>query len=222
MRRLASESLARGDAIGWFETLYREAAGDWSRISWADLVASVIAFDVSPTAIEACRTRFPRSKVEYATREELDAFVELLEAAASWLWSRGIEQWQPGSMRAQRPIFLRWARAEGLVVARCGAALVGGCFLVEEPNDAWAARPAPALYLRKLAVARSHAGRGVSGRLLAWCAEGTRARGFPQLRLDCWDGSAALHSFYRAAGFRELEAVPSHDYLVRLFERDTA
>ena len=34
---LAREYLARGDATGWFEALYREAAGDPSRISWADL-----------------------------------------------------------------------------------------------------------------------------------------------------------------------------------------
>lgn len=110
IRRLASESLARGDATGWFETLYREAAGDWSRISWADLVTnpylvewlegpaaaglagaclvvgcglgddaealaerglSVTAFDVSTTAIEACRARFPGSKVEYAVADAL-------------------------------------------------------------------------------------------------------------------------------------------------------
>ena len=35
-RELARASLARGDATGWFEALYREAAGDTGRIPWAD------------------------------------------------------------------------------------------------------------------------------------------------------------------------------------------
>ncbi len=35
-RRLAAESLALGDATGWFEQLYGQAQGDASRIPWAD------------------------------------------------------------------------------------------------------------------------------------------------------------------------------------------
>lgn len=38
MRRLAGAALARGDATGWFEELYRRAGADWSRVPWADLV----------------------------------------------------------------------------------------------------------------------------------------------------------------------------------------
>src|SRR5687768_6526191 len=36
-RQLAHESLARGDALGWFERLYDEAAGDAEVVPWADL-----------------------------------------------------------------------------------------------------------------------------------------------------------------------------------------
>jgi 2-polyprenyl-3-methyl-5-hydroxy-6-metoxy-1,4-benzoquinol methylase len=35
-RALAKESLARGDALGWFEEVYREAGGAISRVPWAD------------------------------------------------------------------------------------------------------------------------------------------------------------------------------------------
>ena len=38
MRQLARDSIERGDATGWFEELYRRAAGSWERIPWADLV----------------------------------------------------------------------------------------------------------------------------------------------------------------------------------------
>ncbi len=36
-REIQSQFAARGDALGWFEELYREAAGDNSKIPWADL-----------------------------------------------------------------------------------------------------------------------------------------------------------------------------------------
>lgn len=110
MRRLASESIARGDAIGWFEDLYQHAGTEWDRIPWADLTPNpllldwlagpdagaargralvvgcgygddaealakagwaVTAFDVAPTAIDACRARFPGSAVEYVVADAL-------------------------------------------------------------------------------------------------------------------------------------------------------
>lgn len=39
-RRLAAESLARGDATGWFEALYRAAAGNVAAVPWADLAVN--------------------------------------------------------------------------------------------------------------------------------------------------------------------------------------
>jgi SAM-dependent methyltransferase len=35
-RRLAAESISRGDATGWFETLYAAAAGGTAEVPWAD------------------------------------------------------------------------------------------------------------------------------------------------------------------------------------------
>lgn len=37
VRQIASEYISRGDALGWFEALYSEAAGDNTVIPWADL-----------------------------------------------------------------------------------------------------------------------------------------------------------------------------------------
>ena len=110
MRRMAAESIARGDATGWFEALYQSASGSWDRIPWADLVPNpylvewldaqpapasgsaclvvgcglgddaealaargweVVAFDVSETAIDACRARFPGSTVHYSVADAL-------------------------------------------------------------------------------------------------------------------------------------------------------
>jgi SAM-dependent methyltransferase len=109
-RRLAGESLARGDATGWFERLYDEAAGNSEVVPWADMCPNpiflswaercdlhgggrraadigcglgdnaeelarrgfeVVAFDVSKTAIDWCRRRFPQSRVEYEVADLL-------------------------------------------------------------------------------------------------------------------------------------------------------
>jgi GNAT superfamily N-acetyltransferase len=166
------------------------------------------------------REAAPAIRVALGGAEDLVPFVGLLEAAASWLWQRGIHQWEPGSMRAQSPILSRFAQSSGLVVARSAAGLAGGCCLVSDPAPEWAGRAGDALYLHKLVVARPYAGQGLAHRLLAFCEERARAGAIVRLRLDCWDGNAKLRAFYRAAGFRELEAVPSFGYSVRLFERE--
>jgi SAM-dependent methyltransferase len=36
-REIAAEYLEKGDALGWFDALYKEAAGDNEKIPWADL-----------------------------------------------------------------------------------------------------------------------------------------------------------------------------------------
>jgi hypothetical protein len=38
VRARAHEALGRGDAVGWFDPLYRDAAGDIASVPWADLV----------------------------------------------------------------------------------------------------------------------------------------------------------------------------------------
>lgn len=114
-RRLAHESLARGDATGWFDALYDAAQGDPTVVPWADqhvnptfqawletqpcpaetreaLVVGcglgddaealaargfhVTGFDVSPTAVEWCRRRFPASTVTYAVADVLALPIE--------------------------------------------------------------------------------------------------------------------------------------------------
>ena len=44
-------------------------------------------------------------RITLAGEAALDDFVEVLEAAAVWLWDRDIPHWEPGSMRAQRATF---------------------------------------------------------------------------------------------------------------------
>ena len=69
------------------------------------------------------------------------------------------------------------------------------------------------------AAARVYAGHALGRRILGRCELVAQRDGATQMRLDCWDGNAALRSYYRSAGYSELDAVESHGYPVRLFEK---
>jgi len=115
VRRLSGEALREGDATGWFERLYAEAADGQAVVPWdrqaphpllvewieqrpalsgsrtlvvgsglgddaAYLAAQgfrVIAFDISRSAIDAARRRFPTSPVDFRV-------ADLLNPPAEW------------------------------------------------------------------------------------------------------------------------------------------
>ena len=101
---------------------------------------------------------------------DLDKFIEILEEVGSWLWQRGVQQWEPGSNRAQRALLERLLQSGFLVTARSGTGLVGGAIIAREPTDEWARLPSSgAIYLHKLAVSRAASGRGLGRRVLSHC-----------------------------------------------------
>jgi SAM-dependent methyltransferase len=156
-RSLALESIAKGDAVGWFERLYAEAAGGDAVVPWADLTANphvvewldrqpaahgraldvgtglgdtaeelvrrgfdVVAFDVSYTAIDGARRRFPSSHVDYRTADLLRLPAEF-EAAFDLVVECYTLQVLPAHVRPAAVAALRRTIAPGgvlLVVAR--------------------------------------------------------------------------------------------------------
>ena len=164
----------------------------------------------------------PTIEIEAGGALALSAFLDLLEEAGEWLFARGIPQWPPGSNRAQEPLLRAQLERGVLLLARREGLLAGGCLVTRDPYAAWAHRPGEAAYLHKLAVARDAAGLGLGARIVVEAERWTRAQGVPRLRLDCFEGSARMRTYYRDLGFRELEVVAEHDYQVRLFEKDLA
>ena len=78
-RRLAAESLERGDAVGWFEELYVAAEGEAAQIPWADL------------------------RVNPNLSTWLAPATSRVTAAARWLsavdWATMPRPWQPAALR---------------------------------------------------------------------------------------------------------------------------
>jgi GNAT superfamily N-acetyltransferase len=102
----------------------------------------------------------------------------------------------------------------------------------DEPLDqneqpVWPAdkRREPALYVRRVIVSRSYAGRGLGAALFDWAADvAKRDHGAALLRIDVWTTNLELHAYYQRQRFircpgrdpRELGNYPSQ----ALFERE--
>jgi len=149
----------------------------------------------------------------------LDAYIELLEEAAAWLWARDVHQWRPGEQRAARGELLAKLRQGALILVEQEGRLAGGCLLTEVRPAVWPDDPADAFYLSGLVVARWAAGQNLGAKILDEAMTAARQRGKKRLRLDCWDGNEFLKGYYRARGFRDLGRVQEEDYWVRLMER---
>jgi len=141
-------------------------------------------------------------QLRLAAVDEVDAFVDLLEDAARWMHDRGIDQWRPGAMRAQRSAFdAAQARGE-IVVAEQSGRMAGGAILRKEPDPIWADMPVEgALYLSKLVVARDAVGGQLGARMLADVEKIARERGAMWVRLDCVASNEPLARYYQTLGY---------------------
>lgn len=150
----------------------------------------------------------PGVMLRQATPDDAATFAAIHEEVASWLWARGIHQWQPGTF----PItWVENAIARGEVYVACenGAAIgvvIGAVMLQEADPDTWgeASLADPAGYIHGLRMRRSVAGRGVGRALIAWAEGELVARGKRLARLDCWAANDALCAYYERAGYRRV------------------
>jgi len=160
------------------------------------------------------------SNIFEASADRLDAYIELVEEAATWLWARGVHQWRPGEHRAASARLLARLESGCLILAEQDGRLAGGCLLTEAAPACWPDTPDDAMYLGGLVVARRAAGQDLGGQILEEAMQALLRRGKTRLRLDCWDGNEFLKTYYREQGFRDMGRAQEEDYWVRLFERD--
>ena len=132
----------------------------------------------------------------------LDEILAILNSAASWLSSKGVEQW-PDRFNADQvlPTIMQghtWlARLDGEAA---------GTITIDWSDVLWDSRNHDAGYVHRLAVLRSSPGLGL--RLLEWAAETVRLRGRYFVRLDCVTTNDKLRMYYEETGFRHCGDVP--------------
>lgn len=107
-KKMVKKYQKEDNPTGWFDTIYKNANGDYTKVFWADLEPNaylvnflkeekvkkqnktacvvgcgvgddaqalsdfgfdVVAFDISPSAIELCKNRYKNSKVDYVVAD---------------------------------------------------------------------------------------------------------------------------------------------------------
>ncbi len=145
----------------------------------------------------------PGLTIDRATLSDAERIVDLLDAAARWQKSQGIDLWEPGSFDQD----VRGTIAAGdLYVARRDGAVVGS-FMLDEGSSRltdWLTEhgrePSPGV-VGRLAVAREVAGHGLALELLAEADRLAAARGIEFVRLECPSDNEGLRRYYLEAGF---------------------
>lgn len=152
-------------------------------------------------------TRIGPITIIQAQPSDLATITDILEEAASWIASLGIDQWQPdsfldasGQQRIAQNIGQREAylvlyneQVIGTVTVQEGSAIDEELWGYETLQDA--------LYVHRLAVRRVFAGRGIGYVLLKWAEQPAANAGKTFLRLDCMADNSALCAYYERTGF---------------------
>jgi GNAT superfamily N-acetyltransferase len=168
-------------------------------------------------------------QVRTATISDLKQILYFIDEAATWLRTKGTNQWaSPWPDRNARD-------------ARIERDLQGGrTWMVEDdsiPIATITCRPhgSPrlwtesqqddlAVYVSRLIVSRSYAGRGLGVELINWAGKWARQQyGARWIRIDVWTTNIALHSYYKRQGFRFLKFCDDINYpSAALFQKATA
>lgn len=168
-------------------------------------------------------------QIRPAKISDLEQILYFIDEAANWLRTKGTNQWAtPWPDREARD-------------ARVERDLQGGrTWMVEDdsvPIATITCRPhgSPrlwtesqrtdlAVYVSRLIVSRSYAGRGLGVELVNWAGKWARQQYRAQwIRVDVWTTNDALHTYYKDQGFDFLGVCDIEDYpSAALFEMTTA
>jgi GNAT superfamily N-acetyltransferase len=143
----------------------------------------------------------------------------LLAEVSAWLGNRGISWLRDGP----GPVPERIERGEVWAVrTQPDGPLIATMSLDEVPDpELWGPQPPVALYVHRLAVTRTHSGRGLGALLLDFAADYTARAGWASVRLDCNKSNTRLQAFYAANGFSHVRTVDlPHRISGALFERE--
>ena len=151
---------------------------------------------MSQTA-ELIATAIGSVEITLALPADIDDVLDILNEAARWLSSRGINQW-PIDGFPRELIAGDIARGEVYLARRQRRAV--GTFTLQWSDELfWPGDAEEAGYIHRIAVRRDARGLGIE--LIEFAERVTAASGRKLLRLDCFSGNVALCSYYEREGF---------------------
>ncbi|MGW0995844.1 GNAT family N-acetyltransferase [Streptomyces sp. NPDC002520] len=142
-----------------------------------------------------------------ARPEDVSTLLAFREEAAAWLSRLGTDQWQ---RPYPAPKLLAAVEAGTVFMVRDGDVTAATITLTPEAEAGlWSEQELreSSLFVNKLTVARTHAGRNLGGRLLDWAGDRAFHGGAKWLRLDAWTTNEGLQAYYRRQGFEHVRTV---------------
>ncbi|MFC9623627.1 GNAT family N-acetyltransferase [Streptomyces sp. NPDC056930] len=135
--------------------------------------------------------------------------------AESWLGTKGTDQWSDPETGTKAITKWRASIDEGRawVVEGEAGAILATVSRGPVDRDFWTDDDCPetALYLYKLIVSRSAAGRRLGERIIDWTSRLAAIEGRDWVRIDTWRTNTGLHAYYERLGFRHVRTeAPSH------------
>ena len=142
------------------------------------------------------------TSIRQATVDDTAALVDTLTEAADWVERLdGTTMWVEGELERAR--VSDEAAAGQFVVAEADGRIVGAIRFQLEDRLFWPDLDgSDSAFVHRLAVRRTHAGRGISTELLQWSVDRARSLGKRYLRLDCDADRMRLRALYERFGFR--------------------
>jgi ribosomal protein S18 acetylase RimI-like enzyme len=148
---------------------------------------------------------------------DLDVVVNMLEEAAWWMVSRGIEGWTPDGFSRKR-IAAIIEDGEMYMVALAGRP--AGTFALQwSDRETWGEVPDDAGYVHGLAIRREFAGMRLGREMLRRAEQMVYRSEREYLRLDCVAHNEALNEYYRRAGFACRGRAVVRGIAVNLYEK---
>lgn len=150
-----------------------------------------------------------RRSVRLATPADLDDVLALIHGAASWLHSRGIDQWPHESPTLSAEVIRGHIVAGHTWIAHEDCRPVATIALDADGDaDFWTPLQleVPAWYASKLAASRE-APRGTGAMLLRWAVDKAWREHMTVVRLDVWRTNTELQDYYRRQGWSPMGVV---------------
>lgn len=152
-----------------------------------------------------------------ATVREQPVVIGLIEQASAWLRGKDTDQWaRPWPDREGRDARVRQGLERGETwIVWDGDVPAATMTICHAPNpQIWRENEkGAAVYLHRLVVGRSHAGRDLGGLMIDWAVQRAYAeRHVEWVRVDVWTTNNALHAYYERQGFVRCGTCPDPHY----------
>ncbi|MET7716241.1 GNAT family N-acetyltransferase [Streptomyces sp. NPDC005407] len=142
---------------------------------------------------------------------DLPKLLGFREEAAAWLSQLGSDQW---SRPYPADRLLATIEAGTVFMVLDGQVTAATITLTPEAEEGlWTEDELsePSMFVNKLTVARTHAGRNLGGRLLDWAGDRAHRASAKWLRLDAWTTNERLQDYYLLQGFVYVRTVLEGD-----------